>query len=154
MFTKYQLKHKGGKALKNSDDTGLDDRLVKKFYKEFRRDPKNKKQIEMIEKLKSKENIEDDEDFVLSLIEEGEIFNLQDTRVLVDFQIDIDSELKQGYSKAVKEAKDDYVIMKRNIEQGNYLHPGLEKPLVVEESDSETGSEKDSDEENEEKDEK
>lgn len=113
MFTKYQLKHNGGKALKNSEDTGLDDRLVKKFYKEFRRDPKNKKQVDVIEKLKTKEGVEDDEDFVLMLIEEGEIFNLGEDRVLVDFQLQIDSEIKAAYSKAIKEAKDDFFILKK-----------------------------------------
>lgn len=147
MFIKYQLKHNGGKALKTSDDSGLDDILVKKFYKEFRRDPRNKRQIDVIEKLKSKENIEDDDSFVKNLIEEGEIFNLQEKRILVDFQIDIDSDMKESFAKAIKEARDDFATFKKQSEEGNVLHPGLQKEMKVEDdSASESDDQRESSE--------
>ena len=43
MFSKYQLDFKGGKAAKDDEDTGLDDKKVKVFFKKFSADPNNSK---------------------------------------------------------------------------------------------------------------
>lgn len=49
MFSKYQIENSGGKAGKDTDDKGLDDRRFKLFYKKFLINKANQKQVQKIQ---------------------------------------------------------------------------------------------------------
>lgn len=143
MFSKYQIETKGGKALKNSDDTGLDDRQVILFYKKFKVNPANKKQVEMIEQLKTKSGITDDQEFVMQLIDEGERFLLIDERVPVDFQIELDSEDWRSYDNAIVNTRYAFNSIKKHLDANSYIYTESQNNIEDSDPDSsdETGSE-------------
>ena len=120
MFSKFQMENKGGKAAKNSDDEGLDDILVKKFYADFKADPENAKQVAVIEALKTKEGFANDEDFIMHLISVGEHFMVVDQAIAVKFQIEIEDGIQVQYGAKAKQIKDQYGAIAAQYRDAGY----------------------------------
>lgn len=142
MFSKFQIENKGGKVEKGSDDVLLDDKKFKVWYNNFKNDPKNEKQVETIEQLKEKQGLHTDEAFLLGLIEEGERFNIIDTQVQVDFQIEIDTEQRNQFKEPIQQMKRAFLKLAANKDEGAILVPDFHPSNIqFSDSDSETENE-------------
>ena len=78
---------------------------MKEFFARFKADPENEKQLRIIDQVKQSQGISNDEDFIMHLIQLGEKFVIVDQVINVDFQIELDADLRKEYQPCIAEIK-------------------------------------------------
>ena len=105
------------------------------------------KQVQMIEQLKTKSGITDDQEFVMQLIDEGERFLLIDEQVPVDFQLEIENDDRRSYDNAIVNARYAFNTVKQALDTNSFIY--TESQTNIEDSDPDSSDETDSEEEDE-----